>query len=795
MIKKLLELNIFKSDSNTNHQLHNERIATRLYVLFLVILLSIFAIYTFSNKNLYHQTILNPNQNEYFQLKRSYSDQLSCSCRLTTIPYGNFSQIEVLFHEICSSDLISSVWIDYISKIDTHDDYHPRDYRLNGGSHFLALRTFCQQSEETINHARKIFYQTKLISEKVLPKDIFYSQINSIIENWKSNTINTFLRTIDIIRATTQGNQLMNGFLNVDFLVNIQTTQTTMTPSTFSNCSCALSRSCHELMAIYQYNNLTRQYQTIHSIPHFYIGCFLFESFLLSTLECFYNRSCMIEIDQYMYQPLRSAFNFSSLQMNFNSTNATIESIIHRLMIDEWLINISYSSYYSACSPSSCVLEYIARNEIFYVLTTIIGVFGGLSLLLKIILIVGLRLIKKRAEGFGHFHLRNFIKNLFIYQNEGQLINHLHFIFVVIALSVLYAISAFTPQLEIIEILHPSLSSYTELARKYANNFQCSCREISIKYQTFIQIEVQFHEICSSEFLTSDWINALYGQGNLTSRYIPIDFFYSGFSQFQLLSSFCQLAEEIVNGALLQFMNNSLINAQLLSEEIFEDNIQTIIHQLELTIPQILLNTLSLIRETTGSNRIMTSIGTSWRVETTGRIGDQWRVLTMPLIYQECNCALSPKCIISSRGMLTGCYPLEALFQSTFLCLYFHQCQDSIQSFHEMNISLHQQSRFGKNSTIESIINELLVEQYLTNISYEKYFQQCNVSVCSRFQIDKTNTVDGITHLIALYGGLMIICRVFAVILTKIIWFKKVRVDPILQLQHKTVHSITTTIV
>lgn len=769
---------MFESRESNDRQVQFERIATRLYVISTIISLTVLAIYTFLSESIHVATIINPTESKYLELEEIYSNKLSCPCASMSISYSNFIHIEVFYHTICSSELISSRWINYISIIEDHWDYYPRDYRLNAVSHFLALRTFCQQIEETIDNAREVFYQTKLISAEVIPKELFQSQVNRTIETWKADTSNAFLRTIQIIRATTQGNQLRNGLLNTLTLINLQTKETTLLPQTYSNCSCALSSSCRETMSIYEYSNSTNSFVRIHSIRNFFVGCSLFESLLASTLECFYNRSCMIELDQYMYRPLRSSFNFTPLQHDRNDPYSTIESIFNQLMVNTWSSNISYSSYYRLCAPTSCTFEHITRNDLFFVMSTIIGVFGGLSLALKIILIIGLRIVKTRMRRDSQFNFKNSLKNLYRCQQEDQLIDRLHFILVVLTLCILYIFSAFTPQSQLVQIENPSLIVYEDLSRRYSDTLQCPCREISIEYQSFIEIQARFHEICSSEFVSDAWIDLLYGQGNLTFQYVPIDFLYSGFAQFQLLASFCQLSQETVNNALEQFMNNYFINSQLLSRKLFNENVKTMVNEFEIAIPQILLSTLSLIRETTGANRLMNTISTSWMISPGSYIVPGYMAISLPLMYQECNCALSPKCVIPSRGMLAGCYPLEALFQSTFRCLYYQHCNNFTHLFPLMNISLHHASRFDRNATIESIINQLMVEEYVTNLSYEHYFSQCNASTCVYFEIDRTNITDGITYLISLYGGLMIVCRVLAVIVAKLLWSRKMRVNP-----------------
>lgn len=98
---------------------------------------------------------------------------------------------------------------------------------------------------------------------------------------------------------------------------------------------------------------------------------------------------------------------------------------------------------------------------------------------------------------------------------------------------------------------------------------------------------------------------------------------------------------------------------------------------------------------------------------------------TKPLDYNGCSCGLSSKCVQPSQGMMAGCYPLEALLQTTFQCFYNQTCIDSTNTFQALNISSDVSSEFSINSTVESILDKLMVEDYFVNISYENYFSQC----------------------------------------------------------------------
>ncbi|UJR20228.1 hypothetical protein I4U23_023359 [Adineta vaga] len=766
MKNTLIELNFFENQMETNNrQIRYQRYASRLYMFFVILALLIFANYTLLRKNIHRETIFNPTESDFLKLHGLYSTSLSCPCTSISIPYSTFLYTIPSYHQICSSDFTSSQWMDYVAILDENTNYYSLDYRLHAGSYFQSLGTFCYQAKKTIDTALNIYLQTQFVGSQVLSQQLFESQMNSSIQNWQSATINQFLRTIQLLRATTQGNQLLHHALNADFYTNRTTRQTSMTSRVYSNCSCTLSSSCLIDLSIYD-----NQFQIRYYIPNFFIGCFVIESLLQSTLQCFYDRSCMFGIDQYLALPLEDSFNFSPLNSTLNSPNQTIDYIVNHLMVDSWSSNISFTSYYSSCSPKLCTYEEERQDTLFILITAIIGVLGGLSLGFKILILLLLKLVDNLIHGFSRRMFIEFLQKMFTCRDKHRVTEQLRFVLIATILYALYINVAFAPRIETVQIDKPSLIMYEDLIKTYPNTLQCSCSKLSIEYQKFLTITPRFHHVCASDFVSENFITYLFNQASQNHQLTPFDFQYSSTLQFRLLALFCQLSQETVNDTLLQLSNTVFINTYLLSANLLNIRIQTTIHDFETTIPQLFLSTLALIRETTGANRLMTALGTSWKIAIPYVILDFKTATIEPMIYQGCSCAVSPKCVQPSDGMLAGCYPLEALFQSTFSCLYNQQCIDIKGNYRPMNISSIKTSRFVMNTTIESIVNQLMVEEYLTNISYENYFYECAPQVCTYSYTKTINIFDGTTYLISLYGGLVILCRIMVKIIIKLLW-------------------------
>ncbi|CAF4251858.1 unnamed protein product [Rotaria sp. Silwood2] len=775
--KAIFELNIFENRSNNEHHLRYQRIATRLYIFFLVISILIITVYSSSAKHIFRETVHNPTESQYIQLQQIYPNSISCPCTSISTSYSTFITIQPYYHQICTSDFVTQRWIDYI---EIHlDQFYPIfDYRVNAVTQFKLLATVCQQAKKTVVNAVETFLKMEFVESQVVPQMIFESEMNSRIESWKMTTINNFLRTIQLVQATDRGNHLMNGNFDVFFQIDNASHITTIKPMDYDNCSCDLSQSCHIPMKIYFIDINLEIFDEIFNVSNFFVGCFPVEALLASTLECFYDESCMRQIDWYMPVSLNKSFSFSALDPSRNLPNETIESIVSRLMVDFWSSNISFASYYDACSALSCTFQYERRNDLFNVFTTIIGVLGGLSLAFKLLSLITLQFIEKIENGLFRSSLIPSIKSWFFHSDEHQIRNKLHVMLVLVTLCIFCSFSAFTPQSVTGTIEKPSFSVYQDLAQRFSDSLQCPCSDVSIEYESFLTIVPHFHHICSSNFVLFEWINYLYDQENVSYGFSVNDNRSSTIGQFQLLSSFCKLSREAVNDSLSQLATNNFISAYVLLSNKFEQHMQMLINQFQETIPNEFLTILSLIREMTGANMIMSALSTSWAFSTPSDIDFLQTTHTEPKIYGECNCGLSSKCVEPSKRIMIGCYPLEALLQSTLTCFYDQQCIDPTNTFKAINISSLKSSHFSPNATAELIVSKLMVEDYTSNISYEDYFTQCAPVSCSYSYIEYSNIIEAISNVVELYGGLVIICRSIATIIVVIFQGRLRKVTP-----------------
>jgi hypothetical protein len=142
------------------------------------------------------------------------------------------------------------------------------------------------------------------------------------------------------------------------------------------------------------------------SIPGLVLSCLPMNSLLLSTFECFYNQSCIQMLFNWrlfwfenVFEPL--SLNVTPLDSNLSSRylpTTKLEEIISQLLIEEWIVNSDIDAHYGNCQPKVCTYTYITHFQGIYVITTVIGLFGGLSIILRLMIPLMIKILLQQIE-------------------------------------------------------------------------------------------------------------------------------------------------------------------------------------------------------------------------------------------------------------------------------------------------------------------------------------------------------------------------------------------------------------
>ncbi|CAF1449251.1 unnamed protein product, partial [Adineta steineri] len=349
------------------------------------IIFVILTLYTLIQPQTLTKSFAAPSLNFYQNLMNEHSDELECPCSLISSPYDEYLQIQPIFHQICSSDLISNEWRLNITAniISNLSAYNQRDYRLFLSTHLQFLNGLCQLSMQTVNQSIQQSLSSLMITKQLLSEENFNLHINSMINEAKSNAPSTFIRLLSLLQATNHGNAIVSSYgTNYQYLASVysifSTTLYTQAMIYDNNCSCQLNSTCIINASFIDMNST----QTI-TIKGLKMGCTPSESLLASTLECFYDQSC-INLIQTM-----TGYNKNITPIPLNITNSrflmnmTVMNLINDLFVEKWSTIMNYSSYFYKCSPMICSYTYIQQLNSFYTLTYFLGLYGGLTIVLK----------------------------------------------------------------------------------------------------------------------------------------------------------------------------------------------------------------------------------------------------------------------------------------------------------------------------------------------------------------------------------------------------------------------------
>lgn len=258
------------------------------------------------------------------------------------------------------------------------------------GTHMVGAvaKTRLLFEAETVQKLRQFI---KLLPTSIVPI------ANFVLEIFHFNLLPTAFNTDWLLEYGDES----NGFL-------IQSIPRVFTNST---CNCMISRKCKEPLRVGPPNLF---------LPGLVVGCSPIDGLRMSTLECFFSSDCISTILTYLeyyiqingslpidfVPPIKLSLDVSPLNDSIDSRfskNTLISTILDEMFIEGWTTNISYENYFATCSVASCTYEYRGYNSLLYVFTSVLGLYGGLTIGLRFFIWYGVRfyrLIKERLH-FG----------------------------------------------------------------------------------------------------------------------------------------------------------------------------------------------------------------------------------------------------------------------------------------------------------------------------------------------------------------------------------------------------------
>ena len=375
-----------------------QRWMTRIHILSLclgVVILAFYAVLNVEKRSIQVNTPAIETAS-YLQSQSEFNSSLRCPCTQINTPYGQLLHIQPIYHQVCSSDFVSyERWLYFVRAlraVNADLPLHILDFRRSY-QQFYLLAKMCNLINSTTATSLQRFRQSQFVTNQLLSDDFFNNQVNTAVREFQTELSSTFLRFFQLTRNITYVNQYFND-ANVDFHIS-DSYAASFTIHSYNNtdrnsshtCSCANDIRCKSQLGVYDRQYTTTPYRLV---PGLYRGCFTFESLLLSTLECFYDDSddCLSNVTGFYQQDwfIKDLVPLKSSRPSRFQKGSTIGTLFSELFIESWELSLNYSSYFARCLPMSCSYEIMRRNSIVEGITIVLGLVGGLSVSLRILI-------------------------------------------------------------------------------------------------------------------------------------------------------------------------------------------------------------------------------------------------------------------------------------------------------------------------------------------------------------------------------------------------------------------------
>ncbi|CAF4114461.1 unnamed protein product, partial [Adineta steineri] len=866
----LSSLNLFESSAGlTNpNRLRTEIISTRIYIVLATIAVFILVLFTALEDTTQSITIQNPSQDTFDQFYSEYLTRLQskdsttfqCSCSQIEIPYKTLINISYKLHPVCSSVFITDSWINLLFSPDM-TYYYPIDFRSSGNGQFQLLASLCLFANQTLNNAIDDFLSDFLLSPLTLSSTSFKNQSEASAKFLKTSTTYTFRRLLNLVRDTSLMNGLQPAMQTSSMELLEYFSNGTLSAFPYATiwygdyegkCFCGITSDCYEQAAFfdlyaYESGGFFEQSDSLENVTGFLVGCYAFDALLQSSLICFFDSICLNNILTYFPTINITGDDILNINQTKFEPNTTIETLANNLFIEDWTVEPLFSAYYSKCAPILCIYTFTERNSFLQVLTTLLGVYGGLTVALRMCIPYAVRFWRNRKVTNRNQltilqrlrNAQNTMKNKIIELNlfktaavrtdpfelkTTRIMTYIYLITLLLALSIvtIYLLASIRVRTETIQ--NPSQIIFENLNEKYMSTLQCPCSSIANSYELFTSLSPTFHPICSSLFLSADWIVSISDMLISYAAYDPIDFRVAGPVFFNAMNTLCSLSNATTHDSWYEFSQSLLITDLAVSESEFEA-------RTKMTIEQFQENTLNEFKRILSIDdlhaKTMYNVGydnlelyTDQLATSITQVDFRWE----PAETDTCSCSPNGQCTdvmsffyytgldntspyylnFTISDLQVGCYVLPSVLNSSLSCFFNQTCLDMIKNVIKNEVEPDQyvdiqildinSTRFPPHTRIQIILDNLMIETWNENISYEKYYEKCAPEQCTYTYTSRNNPVQIITTLIGLFGGLSVALKIIVSLIVRRI---RNRMRPheetnVVTGQHVTVRNFTT---
>lgn len=379
--RSFLELNLYKQWSSDANTIRKEHFATRLYICSLALIIVVIGTTAALVSRTISKTEYSPPHTRFSTLASKYPGTIYCPCSSIGIAFNTFVSTHVRFHQVCSSPFVQQAWIEKVFAEQSNASFSIDDYRATLSFFWQGIAGLCNISQATWTDAVAGFNASHTFHPLAVAERFVRAKVQAALNNAIYTARMTLSHHLLAVQRTLSANQIVSA-LATNFYLRYppgdanSTSSPRMSPRTYDSCSCLHSQGCPHPAT---FND---SHEHLITIPGMIADCLVMDATLVSTLECYYDQSCLTMLHSFPSTAIQPLSNTSN---KYFMTNSTVEMLLNELMIDEVLSDIRFDLFYSQCNPAYCSYSYTRRFHVLSVVSTVIGIFGGLSFVLQMI--------------------------------------------------------------------------------------------------------------------------------------------------------------------------------------------------------------------------------------------------------------------------------------------------------------------------------------------------------------------------------------------------------------------------
>ena len=321
-------------------------------------------------------------------MKQRYGDNFQCMCTFTSVSYGEMIEIKPSYHQVCDSILVDRSW--YSTTLIDFSLFEEDGVLSSIIWYFETLWAFCDLANTTITEASRRFFSTSFVNSQVLSREIFELQMKSIVEAFLNRTRYEHLYTVTLVMSILQANQYIAGGLVWNSWLFTWTV-----PEELADGSDPVR------VISFDTGNFGSHQEICYCARHGQCGtgyfseggggdsCSATGDVLAASLTCWYNETCIDEENNhYIEHNITSPFNDTLLDPMLPSRfqpSTAIGTIFNEIMVEQWDYKVSFHDFYEKCHPSACSYTYEEQGNLIFILSSVIAVFGGLNIILRLL--------------------------------------------------------------------------------------------------------------------------------------------------------------------------------------------------------------------------------------------------------------------------------------------------------------------------------------------------------------------------------------------------------------------------